>query len=181
MSRPDRTDWEIIALLNEDGRMSSAEIARQLGDLSARTVTNRINGLTEQGIINIRSIVNPEVVGYGVLADVFTEVEPGNLRSMSEYLVDFPQISYVACATGDTDIIISVRARNINELYNFVIETLGKIPGVRHTHTYPLPHVIMNHTTWMPPDVLEDWEHNTSKDKLHAQGKYNDQRPTTRN
>ncbi len=70
MYRPDRTDWKIIALLNEDGRMSSAEIARQLGDVSARSVSNRINALTEQGVINIRSIVNPEAVGYGVLADV---------------------------------------------------------------------------------------------------------------
>jgi DNA-binding Lrp family transcriptional regulator len=40
---------------------------------------------------------------------------------------------------GDTDVIISVRACNLNELSNFVIETLGKIPGVRHTQTYPLP------------------------------------------
>ncbi|MES0362155.1 MAG: AsnC family transcriptional regulator, partial [Anaerolineales bacterium] len=31
MDKLDRTDWEIIALLNEDGRMPSAEIARRLG------------------------------------------------------------------------------------------------------------------------------------------------------
>lgn len=156
MPRPDRTDWEIIALLNADGRMSSAEIARQLGDVSARTVTNRINVLTKQGIINIRSIVNPEVVGYGVLADVFIEVEPGNLRDVAELLADLSQISYVACATGDTDIIISIRAHNISELYNFVIETIGKIPGVRHTRTYPLPLKLKNMATWMPPDAFEN-------------------------
>lgn len=75
---------------------------------------------------------------------------------MAEHLVNLPQISYVACATGDTDVIISVRARSINELYNFVIETLGTIPGVRHTYTYPLSLVIKNHTTWMPPEVFED-------------------------
>ena len=53
MYQPDRMDWKIIALLNENGRISSAEIARRLGDISARTVTNRIDLLTEQGIINI--------------------------------------------------------------------------------------------------------------------------------
>jgi len=115
MYRPDRTDWQIIAILNEDGRMSNAEIARQLDDVSARTVTNRIDVLTEQRIINIRSIVNPEMVRYGVLADVFIEVEPGYVRSMAEYLTDLPQISYVACATGDSDVIISIRARNTSE------------------------------------------------------------------
>jgi Lrp/AsnC family transcriptional regulator for asnA, asnC and gidA len=158
MCQPDRTDWQIIALLNEDGRMSSAEIARRLGDVSARTVKNRIDVLTEKGIINIRSIVNPEVVGYGVLADVFVEVDPGKVREVAEILAKFSQISYIACATGDTDIIISIRARNIKELYNFVIEVLGKIPGVRHTKTYPLPLNIKTIATWMPPFVIGDDE-----------------------
>jgi Lrp/AsnC family transcriptional regulator for asnA, asnC and gidA len=170
MYQPDQTDWKIIALLNEDGRMSSAEIARRLGDVSARTVTNRIDVLTEHGIINIRSIVNPEMVGYGVLADVFIKVDPGKLRIVAESLAEFPQISYLACATGDTDIIISVRARSINELYSFVIEVLGKIPGVHHTETYPLPLNIKSITTWMPPDIFEDDEDKATKDPLHSQG-----------
>jgi Lrp/AsnC family transcriptional regulator for asnA, asnC and gidA len=170
MYQPDQTDWKIITLLNEDGRMSSAEIARQLGNVSARTVKNRIDNLTKNGIINIRSIVNPEVVGYGVLADVFIEVEPGKVRNVAETLAEFPQISYVACATGDTDIIISVRARDIEELYNFVIEVLGQIPSVRHTETYPLPLNIKTIATWMPPNVLEDEEDRVPKDLHHPLG-----------
>ncbi len=170
MYQPDRTDWKIIALLNEDGRMSSAEIARKLGDVSPRTVSNRINALTEQCIINIRSIVNPEMVGYGVLADVFIEVEPGFVRRVAEHMANLPQVSYAACATGDTDVIISVRARNINELYDFVIETLGKIPGVRHTRTIPLPIKMKSVVRWMPPDVFEGGEGNPSQDTLHTEG-----------
>jgi DNA-binding Lrp family transcriptional regulator len=169
MYRPDRTDWKIIAILNEDGRMSSAEIARHLDDVSACTVANRIDILTEEGIINIRSIVNPEVVGYGVLADVFIEVEPGYVRSVAEYLADLPQISYVACATGDTDVIVSVRARNINELYNFVIETLDKIPDVRRTQSYILPLKFKDLDTWLYPNVLDDNDDNETKDLHLAQ------------
>ena len=158
MYKPDHTDSQIIRLLNEDGRIPSAEIARRLGDVSARTVTNRIEALSREGIINIRAVVNPETVGYGVLADVFIETEPGRVLEVAERVAEFPQISYAACATGDTDVIISVRARNIKELYNFVIEVLGRIPGVRHTQTFLLPLKIKNIATWMPPDVLEDGE-----------------------
>jgi len=161
MYKPDHTDSEIIALLNEDGRMPSAEISRRLGSVSARTITNRIEVLIREGIINIRAIVNPEMVGYGVLADVFIVTEPGQLREVAERVAEFPQVSYVACATGDTDVIISVRARNIEELYNFVIEALGKIPGVRQTQTFLLPLKIKNKATWIPPDVLEDGEDNS--------------------
>lgn len=149
-------DFKIIALLNEDGRMPSAEIARRLGNVSARTVTNRIEVLIREGIINIRAIVNPENVGYSVLADVFIKTEPGKLRQVAEKVAEFPQVSYVACATGDTDVIISVRARNIEELYDFVIEVLGKISGVRQTQTFLLPLKIKNIATWMPPNELEE-------------------------
>jgi len=160
MYKPDHTDSEIIALLNEDGRMPSAEIARRMGSVSARTITNRIDVLIRESIINIRAIVNPDMIGYGVLADVFIETEPGRLREVADRVAEFPQISYVACATGDTDVIISVRARSIEELYDFVIEVLGKIPGVRQTQTFLLPLKIKNIATWMPPDLLEDREDN---------------------
>jgi Lrp/AsnC family transcriptional regulator for asnA, asnC and gidA len=155
MYKPDDFDWKIITLLNEDGRMPSAEIARKLGNVSARTVTNRINALTENGIINVRAVVNPEKVGYGVMADVFVEVEPGRVREVAQQAAEFPQSSYVACATGESDVSISLRVRNIEELFDFVTEKLGKIPGVRRTQSYLLPLKIKDLDTWLPPNVLE--------------------------
>lgn len=155
MYKPDCIDWKIIKLLNKDGRMPSAEIARRLGSVSARTVTNRINNLTEQGIMNIRAIVNPEMVGYGVMADVFVEVEPGRVREVAKQAAGYPQISYVACATGESDVSISLRVRSIEELFNFVTETLGKIPGVRRTQSYLLPLKLKDLDTWLPPIVTD--------------------------
>ena len=168
MVEPDQTDWEIIALLNKNGRMSSAEIARELGNVSARTIKNRIDALIKQDIIKIRSVVNPEALGYDVLADVFIETEPGLLRKVAEQAAEMLQVSYVVCATGDTDIIISVRARNVKELYEFVVEKIGKIPGVRQTRIYPLPLSIKDSTTWIPPGVL-----GSGSDSLQENPQYN--------
>jgi Lrp/AsnC family transcriptional regulator for asnA, asnC and gidA len=151
----DQTDWKIIALLNEDGRMPSAEVARRLGNVSSRTVNNRIKTLTEQGFIDIRAVVNPEAVGYGVLADIYLEVEPGRVREIAELVAEFPQATYVACATGDSDVSISLRVRTIEELFHFVDQTLGKIPGVRRTHSYVLPLKLKDLDTWLPPRALE--------------------------
>jgi DNA-binding Lrp family transcriptional regulator len=153
MAELDPIDWEIIALLNKDGRMSSAEIARRLDGVSARTIKNRIDALVNKGVINIRSIINPKSIGYGVLADVFIETEPGRLREVAKQLAEFHEVSYVVCATGDTDIIVSVRSRTIEELYSFITEVLGKIPGVRHTHTYLLPLILKDNMTWLPHDA----------------------------
>jgi len=163
MYKPDQVDWKIIALLNEDGRMPSAEIARKLGNVSARTVTNRINALTEHGIINIRAVVTPEKVGYGVMADVFLEVEPGRVREVAHMAAEFPQSSYVACATGESDVSISLRVRSIEELFDFVTEKLGKIPGVRRTQSYLLPLKIKDIDTWLPPEVHDANNGNSSE------------------
>lgn len=165
MDKPDSTDWEIIALLNEDGRMPSAEIARRLGNVSSRTVANRIHVLTENGIINVRAVVNPSRVGYRVLADVLIEADPGRVREVAERVAEFPQISYVACATGESDVSISLRVRNNEELFNFVTEKLGKIPGVRRTQSYIMHLKIKDLDTWLPPNVLDGREGNGLKEE----------------
>jgi Lrp/AsnC family transcriptional regulator for asnA, asnC and gidA len=102
MDSLDQTDRAIIGLLNEDGRMSSAEISRRLGDVPSRTVSYRIDHLIERGIISVKAIVNPPALGYNVLADVFLEVEPGRVRAVANKVASFPEVSYVACATGES-------------------------------------------------------------------------------
>ena len=150
----DRIDLGIIILLNEDGRMPSAEIARRLGNISARTVSHRIDALITRGVIDIRAIVNPNTIGYDVMADVFIEVEPGRVREVAEIVARFPQVSYVACATGESDVSISLRVRSIEEMFAFITETLGKIPGVRRTQTHILPITIKDRDTWLPEVAL---------------------------
>ncbi len=109
--------------------------------------------LIERGIINIRAVINPEAIGYGVLADVFIEVEPGRVREVAETVATFPQVSYVACATGDCDVSVSLRVRSNAELFDFVSDRIGKIPGVRRTQTHLLPVKIKDLDTWFP-DVM---------------------------
>ena len=155
MHIPDQTDWQIITLLNDDGRLSSTEIAERLGNISARTVNNRIRTLTRDGIIRVRAIVDPEKVGYSVLADVYVEVEPGLARDVSDKLAQFPQISYVACVVGNVDVSCSVRSKSIPQLFDFVEGELAKIEGVRRTQTYVLPYKIKEIDTWLPPNVNE--------------------------
>jgi Lrp/AsnC family transcriptional regulator for asnA, asnC and gidA len=89
------------------------------------------------------------------MADVFVEVEPGRVREVAEITASFPQITYVACSTGESDVSISLRVRSIEELFEFVTEKLGKIPGVRRTQSYLLPVKLKDFDTWMPPGVLD--------------------------
>ena len=152
----DKIDREIIRLLNEDGRMSCAEIARRLGGVSPRTVRHRVESLIGRNIIKVRAIVNPVALGYHVMADVLIEVEPGRVREVAEAVAAFYQVSYVACATGDTDVSISLRVRNNEELFDFVTEQLSRIPGVRRTQSHLLPAKLKDIDTWLPAEVLAE-------------------------
>jgi Lrp/AsnC family transcriptional regulator for asnA, asnC and gidA len=136
--------------------MSSAEIARRLGDIPTRTVGYRIVSLVEAGVIAIRAIVNPHRLGYHVLADVLIEVEPGHLRHVAEHAASFEEVSYVAYATGDRDVSVQVLARSNDELFEFVTEKLGTLPGVRRTQTHLLPLKVKDIDTWLPPATTHE-------------------------
>jgi len=156
----DTTDLKIISLLNQDGRISSAEIARRIGGISPRTVNYRIDNLVERGIITIRAIVSPKMLGYVVLADVLIETEPGRLREVGLRVAAFEQVSYVAGATGDQDLSIQVVARSNEELFDFVTEEIGTIAGVRRTQTHLLPLKLKDVDAWLPPSsVIYDPTH----------------------
>jgi Lrp/AsnC family transcriptional regulator for asnA, asnC and gidA len=159
----DRIDREIIRLLNEDGRMSNAEIARRLDGVPPRSISYRVERLIARDIINVKAIVNPLALGYDVLADVLIEVEPGCVRKVADTVARFPQVSYVACATGETDVSVSLRVRSNEELFDFVTEQLGRIPSVRRTQTHLLPVKLKDIDTWLPPNVLDASEGDDSE------------------
>jgi len=148
----DRVDQAIVRLLSENGRMSSAEIARRIGDVSERSVRYRIGRMIEGGMIQISAIANPRALGFPVTADIFIEVEPGRVLDVARKMTEFECVSYVACSTGDRDLSIQVFARDNEELYRFVTEVAGNVPGVRKTSTILLPVVLKDVYDWHIPD-----------------------------
>lgn len=155
MFKIDITDRKIVNLLMEDGRMQAAEIARRIGDISERVVRYRIENLIEKNVIKISAIVNPREVGMNVVADVWLEVESDSILDVAHKMAAFENVSYVACAIGETDVSLQVLARDTTEVYHFVTEVIGKVPGVRKTTTSIVPLVIKDVFQWrIPGEVL---------------------------
>jgi Lrp/AsnC family transcriptional regulator, regulator for asnA, asnC and gidA len=152
MSELDRADRAIIRLLMEDGRMSSAEIARRIGDISERSVRYRVDRLIKEGVIQVSAITHPRAVGFEVMADVWIEIEAGRVLDVARKLAEFEQVSYVGCSTGERDLSLQVYARNNAELYQFVTEVIGKVPGVRKTSTILVPLVLKDVYDWHIPE-----------------------------
>ena len=151
MIKIDLIDKKISDLLLEDGRMSCARIAARIGGISERAVRYRINRLIKNRIISVRGNVNAVALGMVVCADVFIEVELSRLVDIANLLASYESVSYIAYATGDTDISIQVYARNNSDVFDFVTEVIGQIPGVRKTHISYVPNNLKDDQVWPIP------------------------------
>jgi len=147
----DNTDINIINLLMEDGRMPASEMARRLGGISERVIRYRIERIVKEGYIQISAITNPKSLGYTVTADVFLEVESGAILDVAKKTSEYDCVSYVACSIGESDISIQVVGHDTSEVYQFVTEVIGKIPGVRKTTTSIVPLVLKDVYQWRIP------------------------------
>jgi Lrp/AsnC family transcriptional regulator for asnA, asnC and gidA len=151
----DATDKKISDLLLEDGRMSCAQIAKRIGgEISERAVRYRISRLIANGVISVRGNVNAEGIGLPVCADVFIEVEPSQVKTIALQLAAYESVSYIAYATGDTDISIQVFTRDNSAMFEFVTEVIGKITGVRKTHISFVPIKIKDDHVWPIPSSI---------------------------
>ncbi len=155
MYKIDNIDLEIVNLLMEDGRMHAAEIARRVGNISERAVRYRIERMIDNHVINVSAIVNPRGIGMSVVADVLLEVESDSVLEVAKRVAEFENVSYVACSIGETDLSIQVQARDTEDVYRFVTEVIGKIPGVRKTTTSIVPLIVKEVYQWrIPPSLV---------------------------
>lgn len=153
----DKIDYDVVALLMEDGRMSASEIARRIGDVTERTVRYRIERMVEEGLMRVSAVVNPQALGFNTVADVFLEVESGAITEVAEAVTRFENVSYVACSIGETDVSVQVVAQSTAEVYRFVTEVIRKIPGVRKTTTSIVPLIVKDVYQWhVPASLLAD-------------------------
>jgi len=152
MSKIDKIDIKVVELLMQEGRMPAAEIARRIGGITERIVRYRIDRMVEDGLISISAIVHPQKIDYSIAADVLLEVETGLILEVARKLAGFDCISYVACSIGETDVSVQVLAKDTTEIYRFVTEVIGKIPGVRKTTTSIVPIVLKDVYQWHIPE-----------------------------
>jgi len=151
----DKSDRLIVNLLMEDGRMTAAEIARRIGQISERAVRYRIDRMVAEGVIQISAVVNPKALGYQVVADVWMQVESGLIQEVAQKMTRYACVSYVAYSIGEPDVSVQVIAHDNNEVYRFVTEVIGKIPGVRKTTTSIVPQVLKDVYQWRIPSQAD--------------------------
>jgi DNA-binding Lrp family transcriptional regulator len=128
----DPTDRELIALLRENARASTAELARRL-KLSRTTVQSRIERLERQRVIAGYTITVPdEIEASLVRAHVMITLVPKQSGAIETALRKIPEVRVLHSVSGPFDLIAIVAAASIGEL-DGLIDRIGALDGVERT------------------------------------------------
>lgn len=142
----DRIDRQILAQLQEDGRLTLTELAGKVG-LSLSPCHRRVRELERSGVITgYRAVVDRESVGLAFEALVFVtmrEEDRDTLLGFEEAVARIPNVVQAQRLFGDPDYLLRVVTADLNAYANLEDDTLAALPGVqRLTSTLVMKHVV---------------------------------------
>lgn len=130
----DETDKAIIEALQSDGRMPYTRLGAAVG-LSEAAVRQRVQRLTESGVVQIVAVTDPLMLGFSRMAMVGLKVE-GDLRTVAADIAAIPDVSYVVIVSGSFDLLMEVVCEDDDHLLAILNDKVRAIPGVRSTETF---------------------------------------------
>jgi Lrp/AsnC family leucine-responsive transcriptional regulator len=161
----DDFDRKLLGVLVEDATVSYAELGQRVG-LSAPAVHERVKRLRRSGAIRRTSaLIDPTVVGKPLLAFVHVDTT-GWCKSQALLAIErFPEVEEIHSVTGDTCLLIKIRAANTQALEGLLAH-LYAIPGVSATRSY----VALSTQLERPvqPGVTQSWPLREELDRAGA-------------
>ena len=139
----DEKDMAILALIQENSKLTARQIAKKI-NAPITTVFAKTKRMEEHGVIKeYRAILNPERLNSGTAAFILASVSyrakandiPISQRVVAEEVAKFPEVQEVHIITGDWDLLVKLRAENVDDVGKFVVDKLRLIKGLEKTLT----------------------------------------------
>ena len=124
----------IIEQLQQDGRRSYAAIGKVVG-LSEAAVRQRVQRLTDAGVMQIVAVTDPMELGFARQAMVGVRVA-GAVPAVADAIAEMDEVDYVVITAGSYDVLVEVVAESDEDLLEIVSERIRRIPGVASTETF---------------------------------------------
>lgn len=133
MRKLDRTDIGILNRLQQDARVTNAELARAV-NLSPTPCFNRVKAMEELGLIRQQvTLLAPEMLGLNVNVFIHVSLEKQVEDALARFeaaIDERPEVMECYLMTGDADYLLRVLVPDIQALERFILDHLTKIPGV---------------------------------------------------
>ena len=138
METLDKFDLAILKQLQDDGRLSNAELALRVG-LSAAPCWRRVRALEQAGFIKgYRAEIDRHKIGLGVLAFVRLDADRNAgdvLRALEEAIRGIPEVVSCHYISGTGTFELQVVSRDLNSFSQFARDVLINLPNVKDLHT----------------------------------------------
>lgn len=130
----DKADRKLVALLQEQGRLTNAELAEKVG-LSLSACHRRVKRLEEAGVIaGYSAVIDRREVGLSVLAYVFVKLEMHSEELLQAFLRGIDAIDeVVACyaIAGGGDYLLKIVAEDMDAYSDVALKKIVRLPGVK--------------------------------------------------
>jgi Lrp/AsnC family transcriptional regulator for asnA, asnC and gidA len=130
----DAVSKAIVEQLQEDGRRSYADIGKRVG-LSEAAVRQRVQKLTDAGVMQIVAVTDPMQLGFTRQAMIGIRVS-GDVRVVADLLADVAAVDYVVLTAGTFDLLVEVVCESDDDLLELVNTHIRSLPGVQSTETF---------------------------------------------
>jgi len=135
----DAKDCEIMELLQDNCTLSTKQIALKVSS-PITTVYAKIKRLEELGVIKgYHAVLDGKKLSMGTTALIFVSFKYNSdipsQREAANKIAAMAEVQDVYIVTGDWDILVKVKARNVDEIGGFVIDRLRKLSGIEKTYT----------------------------------------------
>jgi Lrp/AsnC family leucine-responsive transcriptional regulator len=129
----DCTDHRMLAILQQDGRISNAALAEQL-HLSPSPCLRRLRALEHDGVISgYRAVLDRRQLGLGLTVFVDLKVDAHSDRTaaaISKALVDAPEVVSAHIVSGQADFRLEVVTKDLASYERLLFDVLLKLPHV---------------------------------------------------
>ena len=130
----DEVSKAIISELQQDGRRSYAAIGKVVG-LSEAAVRQRVQRLTDSGVMQVVAVTDPMELGFARQAMVGVKVT-GAIEPVADAIAALDEVDYVVVTAGTFDILAEVVAESDEHLLEVVSDSIRAISGVLTTETF---------------------------------------------
>jgi len=121
---------KILSELSSDASISVPKLAEKINTNSS-VVYSRIKRLIKQKLIKKYTIdVNDKELGYGVKSVTGINMDSKKRDSIIEQLFTIDGVREISEVTGRFDIMVTMYAKNLNEMHKVVSGKIGKIDGI---------------------------------------------------
>lgn len=135
----DKIDKRMLRLLQDDGRLSNADLATRV-NVSPATCHRRTQRLFKEGYIqSVRAVVDPESVGLGAVAMVGVMLDRSTPESFANFeaaILALPMILDCHLVAGDFDYLLKIRVADMADFNRLHGDVLIALPEVRQARTF---------------------------------------------